>query len=114
MSIRIDQIYGEPQYVMEVLTILQHEKLPCVIASWGSLEDEDTPFAPFVIDFNYNRFTIEEFKKLIFKFQVKADSRIIDAVYFKIVAGQQKINLKVYEGMDYDFSQLEDKAISYD
>ena len=107
MSIRLDTIYGEPQYAMEVLNILQHEKLHCVISSWGSLENEDTPFAPFVIDFNYNRFTIEEFKKLIFKFQSKANSRIIDAVYFKVVAGEQTINFKIYEGIDYDFSQLQ-------
>ena len=105
--IRIDQIYGEPQYIMEVLNILQHENLPCVIASWGSLENKDTPFAPFVIDFNYNRFTIEKFKKLIFKFQSKANRRIIDTVYFKVVSGGQTINFKIYEGIDFDFSQLE-------
>ena len=104
MSIRLDTIYGEPQYIMEVLNILQHENLPCVIASWGSLGDEDTPF---VIDFNYNRFTIEKFKKLIFKFQSKANRRIIDTVYFKVVSGGQTINFKIYEGIDYDFSQLE-------
>ena len=32
MSIRLDTIYGEPQYAKEVLTILQHENLPCVHA----------------------------------------------------------------------------------
>ena len=104
--IRIDKIYGNPQYIMEILDILQYIKIPCVIISWGNVENETSSIYPFVIDMQHNDFTLEIFKDIISKFQIKADNEKINTVYFKIFVNNQPIDLKIYKGLNYDYDSL--------